>query len=113
MAEQKAEKTLIRPAEADDAEAILAIYAPYVQNTAVTFECDVPDKQSFRSRMEGIMQEYPYLVAEENGKILGYAYAGPFHGRAAFKHTAEISVYLKKECRHQGIGRQLYLELKP
>lgn len=102
----------IRPASVDDAEEILAIYAPYVRNTAVTFEYDVPDIQSFRNRMDGILQEYPYLVAEENGKILGYAYAASFHSRAAYKHTAEISVYLKEACRHKGIGGQLYQELE-
>ena len=102
----------IRPATVDDAEAILAIYAPYVQNTAVTFEYDVPDIQSFRDRTAGILQEYPYLVAEENGKILGYAYAASFHSRAAYKHTAEISVYLDKEYHYQGVGRLLYQELE-
>ncbi len=112
MAEQKPGKIQIRPATADDAEEILAIYAPYVRNTAVTFEYDVPDIQSFRNRMEGILREYPYLVAAENGKILGYAYAASFHSRAAYKHTAEVSVYLNEECRRKGIGRQLYQELE-
>ena len=112
MAEHKTIKPQIRPATVDDAEEILAIYAPYVRSTAITFEYDVPDIQSFRNRMDGILQEYPYLVAEENGKILGYAYAASFHSRAAYKHTAEISVYLKEDCRHQGVGRQLYQELE-
>ena len=103
---------LIRPADAADAEAILAVYAPYVLNTAVTFEIDVPDLQSFRDRVEGILKEYPYLVAEKDGKILGYAYASPFHSRAAYRHTAEMSVYLNGECRQQGVGRQLYQELE-
>ena len=111
MAEHKM-KMQIRPATVNDAEEILAIYAPYVRNTAITFEYDVPDLQSFRNRMDGIMQEYPYLVAEENGKILGYAYAASFHSRAAYKHTAETSVYLNEGYRHKGIGRQLYQELE-
>ena len=112
MSEQDRIKMQIRMATVEDAEAILGIYAPYVQNTAITFEYDVPDIQSFRNRMKGILQEYPYLVAEENGKILGYAYAASFHSRAAYKHTAETSVYLDEEHHHQGIGRQLYQELE-
>ena len=102
----------IRPAALADAEAILAIYAPYVQSTAITFEYEVPDPEAFRSRMEGILKNYPYLVASENGKITGYAYAGPFHPRAAYQHAAEMSVYLDMQCRYRGIGRILYRELE-
>lgn len=112
MKEHEMKKTQIRLAAVDDAEAILSVYAPYVQHTAVSFEYDVPDIRSFRRRMEGILREYPYLVAEEDGKILGYAYAGPFHSRAAYKHSAEISIYLAEGCCRRGIGGQLYRELE-
>ena len=102
----------IRPATVHDAEAILAVYAPYIRHSAVTFEYDVPDAEAFRARMEGILAEYPLLVAEEGGRIVGYAYAAPFHGRAAFKHSAEVSIYLDGQHRRQGVGRALYRELE-
>lgn len=112
MTEPEMKKTQIRPAAVDDADAILAVYAPYVRNTAVSFEYDVPDSRSFRRRIEGILREYPCLVAEEDGKILGYVYAGPFHSRAAYKHSAEISVYLAENCCRRGLGTRLYQELE-
>ena len=102
----------IRPATVGDAEAILGIYAPYVRNTAVTFEYDVPEIGAFRSRMEDTLKRYPCLVAEENGRIIGYAYAGPFGKRAAYQHSAEMSIYLEEGCRQRGIGRELYMELE-
>ena len=102
----------IRLATADDAELILAIYAPYIQNTAITFEYDVPEAGAFRSRIEETLKRYPYLVAAEEGRILGYAYAGPLGKRAAYQHSAEMSIYLEGHCRQRGIGRQLYLELE-
>ena len=103
---------MIRVATVEDAEEVLSIYAPYVNHTAITFEYDVPDLQAFRARMAGILEEYPFLVAEEEGKIVGYAYASAFHGRAAYKHSAESSIYLSEQCRRRGIGRQLYHELE-
>lgn len=102
----------IRAATVGDAEAILAIYTPYVRNTAITFEYDVPEAGAFRSRMEETLKRYPYLVAEEEGRIVGYAYAGPFGKRAAYQHSAEMSIYLEGNCRQRGIGRQLYLEME-
>ena len=102
----------IRIASIGDAEAILAVYAPYVRNTAITFEYDVPEIGSFRSRIEETLENYPYLVAEENGKIVGYAYAGVLRERAAYQHIAEMSVYVDQECRRRGIGQALYRELE-
>lgn len=102
----------IRLATAEDAEEILAIYAPYVRNTAITFEYDVPDIGEFRSRIESTLKNYPYLVAVEEGRIVGYAYAGAFRKRAAYQHSAEMSIYLDEQCRQQGIGRLLYQELE-
>ena len=103
---------MIRTATIDDAGELLSIYAPYVNHTAITFEYDVPDLQAFRTRMAGILEEYPFLVAEDEGRIVGYAYASAFHGRAAYKHSAETSIYLDQQCRQRGIGRQLYGELE-
>ena len=95
----------IRLATMEDAEEILAIYAPYVRNTAITFEYDVPDINEFRSRIESTLENYPYLVAVKEGRIIGYAYAGAFRKRAAYQHSAEMSIYLDEQCRQQGIGR--------
>ena len=97
----------IRVASEDDAEAILAIYAPYVIKTAITFEYEVPTLEEFRGRIHHTLQKYPYLVAEQNGKILGYAYVGPFHDRAAYDWAVETSIYVDETLRHSGVGGRL------
>ncbi len=74
----------IRNASAEDASALLSIYAHYVENTAITFEYDVPTPEEFRRRIEKTLEKYPYLVFQEGDEIVGYAYAGPFVGRAAY-----------------------------
>ena len=98
----------IRLATIDDAAECLAIYTPYVEGTAISFEYAVPSIDDFRSRMDKTLTEYPYLVAVKEGKVLGYAYAGPFHTRAAFKHAAEVSIYIDRNHRGLGIGKRLY-----
>lgn len=98
----------IRVAKPDDAEALLAIYTPYVTETAITFEYIVPTVGEFRRRIIHTLARYPYLIAEFRGVILGYAYLGPFVGRAAYDWAAEVSIYVDKNCRHNGIGRALY-----
>lgn len=102
----------IRVATEEDAESIQRIYAPYVENTAVTFEYDVPSVDEFRRRIANTLKEYPYLVAVEQERMVGYAYASSFHARAAYKHTAEVSIYLDEKWHKKGIGRQLYQELE-
>ena len=102
----------IRVVTEDDAPAIQRIYAPYVKNTAVTFEYDAPDVDEFVRRIEDTVKEYPYLVAEDNGKVVGYAYASPFHSRIAYRHSAEVSIYVDEEWRGKGIGSLLYRELE-
>lgn len=103
----------IRSARLSDAPALSAIYAPYVRNTAITFEYDPPDAQAFAKRMEAIISRYPYLVLEEDaGEILGYAYAGPFKNRAAYDWAVELSVYLRQDARGRGYGRALYVALE-
>ena len=74
----------VRDAKIEDAQRILEIYAYYVENTAITFEYDVPSKEEFKQRMRKTMQKYPYLVIEKEGRVYGYAYAGPFKERAAY-----------------------------
>lgn len=102
----------IRTAALDDAAALLAIYAPYVEQTAITFEYEVPSLEEFRGRIAHTLRRYPYLVAEENGEILGYAYTGPFGERAAYSWAVETSIYLRQEIRGKGLGKRLYQALE-
>lgn len=102
----------IRDARPEDMERLREIYAYYVLHTAVTFDYDVPTAKSFAERMKVIMAAYPYLVAEENDVVLGYAYAGPFVGRAAYRHSCETTIYVDHEKRRQGCGRALYNTLE-
>ena len=98
----------IRMAGLEDAAALLAIYAPYVRETAITFEYDVPSEKEFAGRIAHTLEKFPYLVAENDGEIVGYAYAGAFHPRAAYQWCAEMSVYVKRDARRMGVGRKLY-----
>lgn len=98
----------IRIATLDDAQQILNIYAYYVLHTAITYEYDVPSIEEFRGRMENTLKRYPYFVAEQDGMILGYAYANPFHVRAAYDWSAEVTIYLSKEAKKCGLGRKMY-----
>lgn len=100
--------TIIRPATPSDAEDLLKIYAPYIEKTAITFEYDVPTVEEFRSRIEQTKTKYPYLVAEQEGRIVGYTYAGVFKARAAYNHCVETSIYVDMNCQRQGIGKLLY-----
>ena len=98
----------IRAAVPGDGEALLRIYAPYVEKTAVTFEYDVPTVREFVGRVEKTLKRYPYLVAEEDGEVLGYAYAGPFHERPAYDWAVETTVYVAEKAKRRGLGRRLY-----
>lgn len=102
----------IRAASENDAKDILEIYAPYVKETAITFEYDVPDPAEFAGRIRTTLQKYPYIVAEKDGKLLGYAYAGSFVGRAAYDWAAEVTIYLKRDMRKMGLGKKLYQALE-
>ncbi len=102
----------IRTAVLPDAERLLEIYRPYVEETAITFEYDVPTIDEFRGRMTRVLEKYPYLVAERDGTIVGYAYAGPFVGRAAYDWSVETTIYLDRAVRRQGIGKTLYTALE-
>ena len=106
------ENFLIRNATLDDAPRLVEIYSYYVEKTAITFECEVPGVEKFQTRMNRAQKNYPYLVAEIDGKIIGYAYAKRFVGREAYKFSAELTIYLDKNFRRQGIGKKLYGELE-
>lgn len=101
----------IRIATIDDAEGIRRIYEPYVRNTAVSFEYEVPTVEEFRSRISNTLINYPYVVATMDGEVIGYAYAGQFHTREAYKHAAELSIYVDMNHRKSGIGSSLYNEI--
>ena len=103
---------MIRLAAEQDLPEILEIYGPYILNTTASFEYTVPTLPEFIDRFRGITEQFPWLVWEENGKILGYAYASlPFH-RAAYRWCAESSIYLRPEARGKGIGKRLQLTLE-
>ena len=98
----------LRIAKPEDAEEILKVYAPYVEKTAITFEYEVPSVEEFRGRIENTLQHYPYLVAEDETGILGYAYAGRFQTRAAYDWAVETSIYIRMDQKRRGLGRILY-----
>ena len=102
----------LREVTPDDAEELLKIYEYYVLSTAITFECDVPSADEFRRRIEHTLERYPYIAAVEDGKIVGYAYAGEFVGRKAYDWSAELTVYVDHHIRKKGIGGLLYRELE-
>ena len=102
----------IRTASPSDAPALLSIYAPYVENTAITFEYTVPTPEDFRERIARTLDRYPYLVAQLNGTVMGYAYASAFHPRAAYDWSAEVSIYVSEDARGSGIGTRLYAALE-
>ena len=106
------EEIRVRTATRQDAEALLQIYAPYVKNTAITFEYDVPTVEEFAGRIDSVLTRYPYLIAEISGEPAGYAYAGPFSERAAYDWSVETTVYVREDMKRQGIGRTLYEALE-
>lgn len=97
----------IRTATAQDIAHILAIYAPYVENTTISFEYTTPTLEEFTQRFHTVTAQFPWLVWEENGQILGYAYASAPFQRAAYRWCASSSVYLRPDAQHRGIGRAL------
>lgn len=103
---------MIRIATTADVPAILEIYAPYVLTTTATFEYDVPTPDAFRERFETITARFPWLLWEEEGTVLGYAYASPPYTRAAYSWCAEPTVYLRPEARGKGIAAKLYAALE-
>lgn len=105
-------KIQIRNAWPQDAPDILAIYAPYITKTAITFEVTVPSLQEFENRVQNIAQHFPYIVAVYQNQIIGYAYAACFKDRAAYNISAEVSIYIKKDMQHKGVGKLLMLELE-
>jgi len=101
----------IRLATENDAEQIQAIYVPYVLHTAISFELGPPTVEEMRQRIVKTVQHWPWLVCENKGEVLGYAYASRYRERAAYKWSVEVSVYIDERFHRLGIGRALYSPL--
>ena len=101
----------LRLALPSDAAACLAIYRPFIETSHTTFETDVPSVEEFARRIESTLAERPWLVAEENGRVVGYAYASPIKDRAAYQWSVEVAVYVAEGYRGRGVGRSLYQAL--
>lgn len=103
---------IIRKVTPKDTQRLLEIYSYYVKNTAITFEYVVPSVQEFEGRIRDITKRYPYLAAERDGRIIGYAYAHEFIARKAYDWSAELTIYIDSSERKSGTGRLLYTELE-
>jgi len=101
----------IRMASAADADQIAAIYAPYVRDTAISFEVDPPTAPEMAQRVASLTTTYPWLVYSAGGTVVGYAYASRHHERAAYQWSADVSVYIRADQHRRGIGRGLYTAL--
>lgn len=102
---------IIRLAKSVDIPAILAIYAPFITDSTTSFEYEVPTLAEFTDRVTTIQQQFPYLVVEVDGRVLGYAYASVHRARTAYQWSVETSVYIHPDGHRQGLARQLYTTL--
>lgn len=102
---------MIRLADSNDAAGIAAIYNPYILDTIITFEEEPLAPETVVERVDRVSKTFPWLVFEQQGKLLGYAYAQPWKDRSAYRYTCETSIYLAQDARGKGIGVQLYTEL--
>jgi phosphinothricin acetyltransferase len=98
---------LVREARPEDGAAVSRIYAPYVTETPITFEEEIPDAAEMSQRIRDTQAKYPYLVAELDGQVVGYAYATAFRTRASYRWGVELAIYLDRACHRRGIGRTL------
>ena len=102
----------IRVARPEDAKELINIYKYYVENTTITFEYDTPTLEEFENRIKNTLVKYPYIIAEEDNIIYGYAYASAFKGRRAYDWSVETSIYVQNDTLKSGIGTLLYNELE-
>jgi L-amino acid N-acyltransferase YncA len=103
----------IRIATPADAAAIQAIYAPMVKHTTISFELEPPTVEQMAQRIEATLEHYPYLVAEQDSQVLGYAYASQHRAREAYQWSVDVTVYIAPQVHRGGIGRALYKCLLP
>ncbi len=94
-----------------DIKEILDVYAPYILNTVITFETEVPSLDSFTKRIDDILSKYPFFVCKHNGKVVGYSYASKFKERAAYNSSVETTVYISPDFHKKGVGTTLYTML--
>ena len=106
-----ADAITIRQASEADAAQLVAIYAPFVEHSAVSFETVAPSVEEFAARIAKCLNGWQYLVAERDGRAVGYAYGGVHRERAAYRFSVEVSAYIDPACHRQGIGRPLYTRL--
>jgi L-amino acid N-acyltransferase YncA len=102
---------VIRNARPEDGAVVAAIYAPYVRETPITFEETPPPPEEMADRIRQTIAQFPYLLAEEAGRVVGYVYAGPHHPRASYRWSVNVAVYLAATHHRRGIGTLLYREL--
>ncbi len=102
---------LIRDAALEDAASILNIYSPYIIDTSITFETEIPSVDDFRSRIASVTSMYPWFVAESNGVVAGYAYASRHKERAAYRWCVDFAIYISPSFQGKGLGSLLYGEL--
>ena len=101
----------IRTIELDDADQIAELYNYYILNTHHTFETEPLRGVDMQPRMKRILEDHPFLVADDGGEILGYAYAAQFKLRDAYRYAAEVSIYVKNDSKQKGVGSLLYAKL--
>jgi phosphinothricin acetyltransferase len=102
---------IVRDADVGDAAACAAIYGPYVAETAVSFETDPPSAVELAGRIAAAQRTHAWVVLEEHGRVIGYAYGGPYKSRAAYRWSCEVSVYVERDSQRVGAGRALYAAL--
>lgn len=103
----------VRKATPEDAEACRAIYAPYVEETWISFEEEVPSAREMKRRIEGYGASHGWIVAEHDGAVVGYAYGSPHRLRHAYRYSCDVAVYVARDRATQGVGRALYGALLP
>ncbi len=103
--------TTIRLVTETDAPALVAIYAPYVHETAISFELEPPDEAEMRARISKVLPTFPWLVCEHDGQIAGYAYGSKYRERPAYQWSVEVTVYVQRSLHRSGVGRALYTSL--
>lgn len=101
----------LRFATVRDSAALVEIYRPYVERTSISFETETPSVAVFSGRIADFSEKFPYILAEEDGIALGYAYAHAFHDRAAYGWTVETSIYVAQQARSRHVGKRLYQAL--
>ena len=102
---------MIRPVTAADAPALAAIYNPYIRDTTITFEEEPVAAEEMAARIAKVTEAHPWLVWEEAGRVLGFAYASPWRARAAYRHSTETAIYVAMDQQGRGLGTALYRAL--